>query len=97
MRPQAIFDELQNLAIALGYSVRREKGSFRGGGCRVHEKNVIVINMLMPMESRIIILARVLAGHDIAPLSIKPALRTILEREKKVMDTAREIIGSSEV
>ena len=63
------------LAHDLNYSVRREKGNFRGGDCRVNDDRYIVLNSLIPLESRVVLLARILAKHDLKDIPVKPAVK----------------------
>ena len=71
-----------HLAHDLDYTVRRDKGKFRGGDCRVNDERVIVLNSLVPLESRVVLLARILAKHNIESLEIKPAVKAVIEKEK---------------
>lgn len=79
------------LAHDLNYSVRREKGNFRGGDCRVNEERYIVLNSLIPLESRIVLLARILAKHDLKNMSVRPAVKAMIEKEKGKVDTGHTI------
>ena len=82
MKLQSILEELLSIASLLNYTVRREKGNFRSGDCRMKQDNYIVLNSLVPLESRISVLAKVISMHNLEPLSIKPAIRLIIEQEK---------------
>lgn len=72
-----------SLAHNLKYTVRRDKGNFRGGDCRVNDENVIVLNTLVPLESRIVLLAKILAKHNMDSFEIKPAVKAVIEKEKQ--------------
>lgn len=82
MKLQTILDDMLSLAHDLNYSVRREKGNFRGGDCRVNDDRFIVLNSLLPLESRIVLLAKILAKHDLAEMTVKPAVKAVIEKEK---------------
>jgi hypothetical protein len=79
---QSILDDMLSLAHDLNYSVRREKGNFRGGDCRVNDDRFIVLNSLIPLESRVVLLARILAKHDLQDKELKPAVKAVIEKEK---------------
>jgi hypothetical protein len=79
---QSILEELLSIASLLNYTVRREKGNFRSGDCRMKQDKYIVLNSLVPLESRISVLAKVISMHNLELLSIKPAVRLIIEQEK---------------
>ncbi len=82
MKADKLFDELLGLATTLGYTVRRESGTFRGGACVVHEQRVILINRSMPVEAAAVILARALARVVPEDQFLKPAVRDIIDREQ---------------
>jgi hypothetical protein len=88
---QSILDDMLSLAHDLNYSVRREKGNFRGGDCRVNNDRYIVLNSLIPLESRIVLLARILAKHDLKDKPLKPAVKAVIEKEKGKDDAGRTI------
>ncbi|MFM8839916.1 MAG: hypothetical protein ACKOFB_02310 [bacterium] len=91
MKLQSILDDMLSLAHDLNYSVRREKGNFRGGDCRVNDDRFIVLNSLIPLESRIVLLARILAKHDLHNRELKPAVKAVIEKEKGKDGTGRTI------
>jgi hypothetical protein len=82
MKTEKLLEELYALAKQLGYSVRREPGSFRGGACIVRDQRHIIINRSMPLEAACVILARALCQLDVQDTFLKPAVRDIIEREK---------------
>lgn len=69
------------LARALGYVVRREKGAFKGGACLLHNQKIILLNKHVPAETLSITMARILAMHDLDGLVMKPAIRSAIKRE----------------
>lgn len=83
MKINAIFEDLTALATQFGYVIRKEKGFFRGGNCVLNTQKIIVVNALAPYESRVSIVARVLAGLPLEEVSIKPAVREFIERERE--------------
>lgn len=96
MKADKLFDELMGLATTLGYTVRRESGTFRGGACVVHEKRVILINRSMPVEAAAVILARALARVVPEDLFLKPAVRDIVDRELAYLAAHPEVTFTPE-
>jgi hypothetical protein len=87
MNIQHVLDDMVELARALGYVVRREKGSFKGGACVLHNQKIILLNKHVPAETLSITMARILAVHDLDGLVMKPAIRSAIKREEQtVMD-----------
>ena len=83
MKAEKLLEELTQLAKSLGYTVRREAGSFRGGGCVVHDQRLIIVNRSMPIEAACVIVARALCRMvGTEDTFLKPAVREILQRER---------------
>lgn len=83
MKADKLLEELTQLAKTFGYSVRREAGSFRGGGCVVHDQRLIIVNRSMPIEAACVIVARALCRMvGTEDTFLKPAVRDILQRER---------------
>lgn len=92
MKAERILEELTELSKRLGYSVRRETGTFRGGGCVLHDQRIILINKSMPHEAAVVILARAMSRMDLGDDAfLKPALREILDRERIWTDAHPEV------
>lgn len=91
MKADKLFEELQTLATALQFSVRRESGTFKGGACVVHEQSVIILNRSMPPEAAAVILARALCRYVPDEQPMKPAVRDIVDRERAWMDAHPEV------
>jgi hypothetical protein len=43
------------------------------------------------LESRVVLLARILAKHDLKDMPVKPAVKAVIEKEKGKDDTGRTI------
>ncbi len=76
---ELLINELKEIAIKLGVSVRFEKGDFKGGYCVVKEKKIIIINKFAPTQKKATILATALKELGIEDLYINPKLREIIE------------------
>jgi len=81
MNIQHILDDMVELARSLGYVVRREKGSFKGGACVLHNQKIILLNKHVPAETLSVMMARILALHDLEGLVMKPAIRAAIKKE----------------
>lgn len=99
MKADKLIEELTQLARSLGYTVRRETGTFRGGACVLHEQRMIVVNRSMPPEAACVIIARGLSRLDFDDTFLKPAVREIVQRERAWSDAHPEVqitVGSAE-
>lgn len=79
MKTEKLLLELESLCEKLGYTIRKERGSFRGDQCVIEGEMLIVINKNKPPQSQAAILARVLRGDRADEVFIKPAVRKELE------------------
>jgi len=59
LKPDAIKTAFEELAVSLGFTVRYEKGDFRGGACRVDKDRQIIINSAAPLNHQNYAFARV--------------------------------------
>lgn len=71
--------ELEQLIEQLGYTIRKEKGSFRGDSCVMEGENLVVLNKKKPEQRQIGLLARVLKEKNLRDIYIKPVVRNHLE------------------
>ncbi len=79
MEAERIRDEFESLAEKLGYTIRYEKGDFKGDACRINSEQVIIINKLIPVTHQNYAFSRIFAGEDLSQLSILPVLRSMIE------------------
>lgn len=80
MKTETFIMELEALCEKGGYSIRKERGAFRGDQCIIEGDKLIVINKNKPPESQAAILAKVLKNMSPDDTYIKPAVRKELEK-----------------
>lgn len=79
MKTEKLILELESLCEKEGYTIRKERGSFRGDQCIIEGDKLIVINKNKPLESQAAIMAQVLKQINPDETYIKPAVRKHLE------------------
>lgn len=79
MKTDKLLIELEQLVEQTGYTIRKERGTFRGDHCIVEGDNLVVLNKNKPPQQQMGLLARVLKGREMDDIYIKPALRKVLE------------------
>ena len=79
MKIEHIVQALQEAAGQLGLEVRWEKGNFRGGRCRVGDREVVVLNKRHPPEVHLSILAESLHDFPVDTIFMRPAVREAME------------------
>ncbi len=95
MKPEKVVLELEALAEAIGYSLRKEKGSFVSDHCVISGEKCIVLNTRRTVESQIGALARVLQRDPATEQTfIKPSVRKLLD-EFWAKEAQRQSINSS--
>lgn len=80
MKIEKLLLELESLCEKGGFTIRKERGSFKGDQCIIEGEKLVVINKNRPSESQAAILARVINHIDPDTLFIKPAVRKELEK-----------------
>lgn len=92
MRSEKLLLELEEILEQLGYVVRKERGSFRGGFCLLEGEKIIMLNKNQPPDYLVGVIARFLIdnSHEIEldSLYIKPVTRKHLNERIRA---AREI------
>ncbi|MCI0515015.1 hypothetical protein L0128_17510 [candidate division KSB1 bacterium] len=86
MKADEILGQLENLIQNLAIDLRYEKGDFKGGLCRINEKNMLIINSKLPDEQKIKILAAELNRFDLENVYVLPAIRKIIEEQAEELD-----------
>jgi hypothetical protein len=87
-RDEALCEELKELATRLGVEVReepllREVGyHVHSGACRVHGRELIIIERGLTASERIDVLVRGLVEHDFETHYLSPALRHLIEHAR---------------
>lgn len=79
MKIEKLLLELESLCEKLGYTIRKERGSFRGDQCVIEGEMLIIVNKNKPPQSQAAIMARVLKVNRADEIFIKPAVRKELE------------------
>ncbi|MGH7963238.1 MAG: hypothetical protein ACRERD_15665 [Candidatus Binatia bacterium] len=86
-RGAALLQELKTLAERLGIRVREEKllrevgYRVRGGGCRVHGKEIVFLDRDLPLSERVDILLDELSRRQVNQDMLSPPLRRLFAGE----------------
>lgn len=87
MKAERIRDEFEALAEKLGYTIRYEKGDFKGDACRIKSERVIIINKLIPVSHQNYAFSRIFATEDLSQMSVLPVLRSMIEEVAGVSES----------
>lgn len=79
MKTDKLLLELEELVSKLGYSIRKEQGSFHSDSCLIEGDKLIVLNKRNPIEIQVGVLANILDREEMEDIYIKPAVRKELE------------------
>lgn len=79
----AIYQELEEVAARLGFSVILDTGPFHGGACVLDGNEMIILNSSAPLEQRLQHLAEALGRRDLSRIYLKPAIRLILDQYQR--------------
>ena len=84
MNTNKIFEYLKELAERMGFRIVTGKGDFNGGGCRIHEDKVIVINKIKPIEYQSRTIVEGLANYGLSEHYLIPAVRSYIEEDLNI-------------
>ncbi len=79
-----LYQELEQLADRLGFSVIIDSGHFKGGACVMEGEDMIILNGGAPLEQRLQHLVEAVATRDLSDIYLKPAVRELLDRYQPV-------------
>lgn len=79
MKAEKFLLELEQILEQAGYTLRKERGSFRGDECIIEGNKLVVVNKNKPIESQLGTMGRVLGQIDLEGVYIKPAVRKKLD------------------
>lgn len=80
MKTEKLLLELEQLVEQLGYTIRKEKGTFRGDSCVMEGEKLVVLNKKKPDQQQVGLLARVLKDKELQDIYLKPVIRKELEK-----------------
>jgi len=79
VKPDKIYQELEDIAEILNIKIIQRKGNFKGGYCLLEKEKFIVINKLNPIEQQVRALAQAFSRLDTSQIYLKPAIREFIE------------------
>lgn len=82
MKTEKLLLELEELVEQLGYTIRKEKGTFKGDSCVMEGQKLVVLNKKKPEQQQVGLLARVLKDRqeELGDIYIKPVIRRHLDK-----------------
>ncbi|MCK4903405.1 MAG: hypothetical protein KAS35_01855, partial [Candidatus Marinimicrobia bacterium] len=72
------------LSERMGIRIVKGKGDFNGGGCRVCDDKVIVINKIKPIEYQSRTIVEGLANYGLSEHYLIPAVRSYIEEDLNI-------------
>jgi len=80
-KQEIIISDLIEVFKNIGYTVRIEKGLFKGGFCLLREQKLFLLNKNLEPIKKISTLAKNLAELGTEEIFVKPEIRDIIEKE----------------
>lgn len=100
MKAEKLLLELEDILEKMGYTVRKERGSFRGGYCLLEGEKIIMLNKSHPADYLVGVVIRFIYEHDhpVSPddIFIKPAVRKLMSERIKATRAIAENRQSSQ-
>ncbi len=79
-----MIDELIEVLGKLDFSVRIEKGTFKGGFCLLREQKLFLLNKNLEQDKKINILVKNIAAIGVEGIYLKPNIRDLVDKEGEV-------------
>lgn len=79
MKPEKLLLELEEIIEQIGYSIRKERGNFKGGFCVLEGEKIIMVNKNHPVDVQGNLIVKFLLDCDLSNVFIKPAVRREIE------------------
>ncbi len=80
-KKEVLIGELIGVLDKLGYSVRIEKGVFKGGFCLLRKQKLFLLNKNIEQDRKINILVKNIASIGAEGIFLKPNIRELIEKE----------------
>lgn len=80
-KKDVLIKELIEVLDKLGFSVRIEKGTFKGGFCLLKEEKIFLINKNLDQDKTISILVKNIAEIGVEGIYLKPNIRELVDKE----------------
>jgi hypothetical protein len=80
-KKEILIQELIEVLGTLGFSVRIEKGIFKGGFCLLREQKIFLLNKNLEQDKKINILVKNIAEAGAEEVYLKPNIRELVDRE----------------
>ena len=78
MTNEVILQELENISLKLGVTIRYERGDFAGGYCKIVDGKFIILNRKFTIMKKINMIANELSKLDIESIFIIPKVKEII-------------------
>jgi hypothetical protein len=80
---EIVITELLEVYTQIGYTVRIEKGFFKGGFCLLREQKLFLLNKNIEPAKKINFLAKNLSEIGVEGIYLKPNIRELIEKENQ--------------
>lgn len=80
---EIVINELLDIFNQIGYTVRIEKGFFKGGFCLLREQKLFLLNKHIEPQKKINFLAKNLAAIGVEGIYLKPNIRELIDKESQ--------------
>ena len=80
-KKEMLIEDLTEVLGKLGYEVRVEKGTFKGGFCLLRDQRIFLLNKNLEQDRKIGILAKNISEIGVEGIYLKPNVRELVEKE----------------
>ncbi len=82
-KKELLIQDLVGVFNKLGYSVRIEKGTFKGNFCLLREQKIFLLNRNLEQDKKIRSLVKNIANIGVEGIYLKPNIRELVDKESE--------------
>lgn len=82
-KKEEIIQDLIDIFSKIGYKVRIEKGTFKGGFCLLRDQKLFLLNKNLEQDKKISILVKNIPETETQNIYIKPNIRELIDSESE--------------
>ncbi|MDQ3022729.1 MAG: hypothetical protein M3R36_19520 [Bacteroidota bacterium] len=82
-KKEVLIEELIEVLSKLDFSVRIEKGVFKGGFCLLREQKLFLLNKNLEQDKKINILVKNISVIGVEGIYLKPNIRELVDKESE--------------
>lgn len=82
-KKESLIQDLVGVFNKLGFEVRIEKGTFKGGFCLLREQKIFLLNKNLEQDKKVNLLIKNIANIGVEGIYLKPSIRELVDKDSE--------------